>query len=247
MRKYLLGWALIGLLILLGLAWSSEETTQPENVKGPLQVSELNWDFGYVPAGSSVTHRFVLKNVGDKLLKITKVRPACGCTSAPLSKSDLEPGEATDLEVTFNARNFRGKSSKSVAIMTDDTTTQVINLQFSCDVGSAVPTLIFEPQDVNFDTVALGHKASKRLKITNNDIQPISLKLVEFPQGLLDAKLKKEKLSIGAVSELTLNLVNKNKTEGYFNKTITMEVDGHVDYRVSLSVSGTLVNGSKKN
>jgi len=230
-------------LFMLALVWASGIQESPKNVEGSLQVSELDWDFGYIPTGVSVTHRFVLKNVGNKPLKIVSVKPACGCTSAPLAKTDLEPGESTDLEVTFNSKNFKGKATKSVAVLTDDSN-QVTNLKFSTDVGSTVPTLILEPADVNFDSVPLGQKASRKLKITNNDIQAVNIRLVEVPEKYVDAKLNKNKIGIGGNSELTVNLQGKNSTAGYFNRTVTLEVDGHVDYRVSLPVSATLVDGT---
>jgi len=248
MRKIAVGFTVLSFLALLGLVWAAtDESTPSDNVVGSLKVSELQWDFGYIPKGATVTHRFVLTNVGDKPMKIVKVKPACGCTSAPLTKDELGPGESTDLDVVFNSRGYTGKATKTVTINTDDSINPITTLQFTVDAGGAVPTLIFEPADVTFDSVAVGKKATKRLKITNNDIQAISLKVVEIPSDLVDAKLKKDRIGIGDADELTVNLTNKNHTEGYFSKTLTLQVDGHVDYRVSLPVSGTVVNNSKKN
>ncbi|OGC89292.1 MAG: hypothetical protein A2142_09020 [candidate division Zixibacteria bacterium RBG_16_48_11] len=247
MRRLAVGTVLLSLVILAGLVWAASNLETAGIVNGNLKVSEMEWDFGYIPKGATVTHRFTLTNVGDKPMKIVKVKPACGCTSAPLKKEELGPGESTDLEVTFNSRGYTGKATKSVNINTDDSLNPVTMLKFTTDVGSVVPTLIFDPQEVAFDSVAIGKKASKKLKITNNDIQPISIKLVEIPQGLVDAKLRKSKLNIGDANELVVSLVNQNHAEGYFNKTLTLEIDGHVDYRVSLPVSGTVVNNAKKN
>jgi len=248
MRKTAVLIILLSLMALPGLVWAASNAPTPsEAVDGNLKVSELEWDFGYIPKGATVTHRFVLTNVGDKPMKIVKVKPACGCTNAPLTKDLLQPGESADLEITFNSRGFTGKANKSVNINTDDSLNPVTILKFTTDVGSAIPTLIFDPQEVTFDSVEVGKKISKKLKITNNDIQSISLKLVEVPSGLVEARLKKDKIGIGDADELVVNLVNKNHTEGFFNKTLTLEVDGHVDYRVSLPVTGTVVNNTKKN
>jgi hypothetical protein len=241
MRKLVVILSVVSLTFLFVISWASEKK-EFEMAGGSLAVSELAWDFGYMPKGSSVTHRFFLKNVGDKTLKIERVRPSCGCTSAPLTKNVLEPGETTELEVTFNAKNFRGKVTKSVAVMTDDSANLVTNLKFTSDVGGAVPTLVMEQETVSFDSVVVGKKISKKLTLTNNDIQPISVKLVEVPDYLVDVKLKRDRLNIGDDAELSLKLTNDSKLEGFFNKTLTLEVDGHVDYRVSLPVTGTLVS-----
>ncbi|MCI0530630.1 MAG: DUF1573 domain-containing protein [candidate division Zixibacteria bacterium] len=229
-----------GLLILPSLALAGNNPGF-QKANDRLSVSEMDWDFGYIPKDASVTHRFLIKNTGSTPLKITNVKPACGCTSAPLGKSDLAPGEVTDLEVTFNARNYRGKVNKSVAIFTDDSVSSVTNLKFTTDVGSSIPTLIMDKDAVSFDSVALGNKASVRLKIVNNDIQPISLRIVEVPKSLISAQLKKAKLNIGDESELTLSLDKTQETKGFFNKTVTMQVDGHVNYRLSLPITGTMV------
>ena len=65
---------------------------------GPaLAIEEDSFDFGYVPQRSKIAHVFWLKSVGDETLKITKVTPGCGCTKAPLEKSELAPGDSTRL------------------------------------------------------------------------------------------------------------------------------------------------------
>ena len=251
MRKFVVLSLSLVTAFMLSLVWGADQLGGvTETANASLKVSELDWDFGYSPKNTTVTHRYVLTNVGNKPLKIINVKPACGCTSAPLTKNALQPGESTDLEVSFSTKSCSGKVTKTVNINTDDSANPVTMLKFSTDVGSAVPTLIFEPQDgyvLNFDTVMVGKKASLKLKLTNNDIQPINLKLIEVPPGLVDAKLKKDRIGIGDADELTVNLTNKNHTEGNFSKTLTLQVDGHVDYRVSLPVSGTVVNNSKKN
>lgn len=109
------------LVILLGLAaWAGPK----------LWVSEQIHDFGEVKEGILVVHTFLLRNVGDAVLTFT--RPPgipCGCTSAPLPKMTLEPGESVPLEVRFETTGYGGhRTIKYVYIYSDDPEAPQVNL-----------------------------------------------------------------------------------------------------------------------
>ena len=53
------------LLLLVGAAWSAPRLTIPE----------ADFDFGYVPQHSTISHSFWLMSTGDDELKILKVVP----------------------------------------------------------------------------------------------------------------------------------------------------------------------------
>jgi hypothetical protein len=38
-------------------------------------IPETTWDFGYIPAGSVVSHHYLIKNAGTDTLKIKSVSP----------------------------------------------------------------------------------------------------------------------------------------------------------------------------
>ncbi len=77
-------------------------------------------DFGRVSTEKSVSTKFLLTNSGKKPLNIRKTHSTCGCTVSKLAKTDLEPGETTEIEVTFNAKGRRGNQQKSITIFTND-------------------------------------------------------------------------------------------------------------------------------
>jgi hypothetical protein len=43
--------------------------------RGKLFVKQNSWDFGYVMQNTKVTHRFIVENVGDDTLFITRIKP----------------------------------------------------------------------------------------------------------------------------------------------------------------------------
>jgi len=58
-------------LLTLGLIFLYEAQAGEPKVLIP----EPKWDFGLIPAGSVVSHLYLVKNLGTDTLKIQKVRP----------------------------------------------------------------------------------------------------------------------------------------------------------------------------
>lgn len=66
-------------------------------------------------------HRtLTLTNAGDSTLEIGEVRVQCGCTSAPLDKKMLAPGEQTSMHITLSLPAGSGKLSKYVTVFSND-------------------------------------------------------------------------------------------------------------------------------
>ena len=62
----------------------------------------------------------VIRNDGTDTLKISDVKPGCGCTTAPLDKKVLLPGEQTNMNVTLNVGSSSGNVHKTVRISSND-------------------------------------------------------------------------------------------------------------------------------
>lgn len=87
-----------------------------------LSVPAPVYDFGEVKDGLLVVHRFLLRNEGDSTLTFTR-QPgvSCGCTTAPLPKMTLAPGEEMELEVRFETTGYGGhRAVKYVYVYSDD-------------------------------------------------------------------------------------------------------------------------------
>lgn len=77
-------------------------------------------DFGRIKSGSVVETVFVIKNEGQQTLNIRKTSSTCGCTVSKPGKEDIEPGERSEIKVTFNSAGRRGTQQKSVTIFSND-------------------------------------------------------------------------------------------------------------------------------
>ena len=125
-------------LVLLGLVFfvSLELWAGPK-----LAVSEQVFDFGEVKEGILVVHSFLLQNVGDTVLNFTRAPGvSCGCTSAPLPKMTLEPGESLPLVVRFETTGYGGyQVVKYVYVYSDDPETPQLTLAIQGRVTPCAP------------------------------------------------------------------------------------------------------------
>lgn len=73
-----------------------------------------------VTAGTIVPHTFVVTNLGDEALHISRVSTSCGCTTAALAKNDLASGEFVRVEVSVNTSGFYGTVTRTVSVESND-------------------------------------------------------------------------------------------------------------------------------
>lgn len=78
------------------------------------------WEGGEFRIGTKVQHTFTVQNTGDAPLKISEVKPGCGCTTANLAKSELQPGESTEIAATLDLTMRRGKQDKHIDVLSND-------------------------------------------------------------------------------------------------------------------------------
>src|SRR5436305_13958242 len=68
----------------------------------------LTHDFGSVPRGAQLFHRFTITNIYAVRMEITNISSGCGCVTATAAKRVLEPRESTTIDVSMDARRFTG-------------------------------------------------------------------------------------------------------------------------------------------
>ena len=83
-------------------------------------------DFGKIDAGTNSTCSFEFINDGGKDLVIEKVHASCGCTTTNMGNTTLKPGQASEIEVTYHAPSYAGKSKKRITVHTNDPQTPQI-------------------------------------------------------------------------------------------------------------------------
>ncbi|NQT94501.1 MAG: DUF1573 domain-containing protein [Lentisphaerae bacterium] len=95
-------------------------------------------DFGVVTNLDEVTHTFVLRNIGDAPLSITRVHAPCGCTTASLKEKTISPGSSVDLATRLSLAGKKGRQRKTVFIHSNDPAGSPYKLQLLCDIRREV-------------------------------------------------------------------------------------------------------------
>lgn len=121
-----------------------------------------------------------LKNVGNEVLKITEVKPGCGCTTAPLDKYEIAPGDFAKLSVSLNISTYSGETVKSIRISSNDPENPDKYLFIKADVYRPIVVnpsnylgrssiYVGKQEEFNF---SLKNQTEKNIKVTSIEIFP---------------------------------------------------------------------------
>lgn len=196
---------------------------------GPKLVLQQNeHDFGNITQGEEVSHNFILTNSGGDLLKIIAVRPSCGCTAALPDKSELEPGESTNLNVKFNSSGRFGKQKKVVKIETNDpgnpqavvTITGVVVLPNN--EKAKFPVINFPETQHDFGQVDEGKVVEYTFNFNNSGTSQLKINDVKTSCGCTAALVSNEVLEPGEKGTIRVEL-DTSKREGKMSRTVTIK------------------------
>jgi len=213
-----------------------------ESIKGPrIFLPEKEWDFGYIPQGSTVSHFFTIKNIGGDTLQIVKVRSGCICTYAPLKKDILAPRDSTILEVIFNSKNYQGQKTMSVVIFSTDTST-LSDIYFTANVENEFPLVQIEPLQVEFDSLKVEKATSKKVTLLNKSNSSLQMVIVERPQDFIDFQISKNSLNPKEKAEIAFQ-INHKASSGLFRSNLTLDFrSGGDKIRYTLPINGTIIS-----
>lgn len=93
-------------------AGAPTDTTQIAKI----EFAEVNFNFGEVAEGETVTHVFRFTNSGQQPLVIQDARSTCGCTVPDWSREPIPPGGGGEISVKFDTKNKREMQTKPITI-----------------------------------------------------------------------------------------------------------------------------------
>ena len=196
--------------------------------------------FGFAPQNSQLITTYWLYNAGDDTLKISKVQPGCGCTSAPLEKSAVAPGDSAKLQITFDSKSMMGMTSKRIAVSTNAERPDT-NLQFLAEIvrrpDSTWPMTVLP---YKLDLTQMGEKVRDRITMTLQNVgpDPISLKSISVPSELFSVKFP-DQIAGNQTAKVEL-VLTPEAVKKEFVSSMTIEVTGKEEYRYSIPVKRKL-------
>ncbi|GAB4422164.1 MAG: DUF1573 domain-containing protein [Bacteroidia bacterium] len=84
--------------------------------KTTVQWYAEEYNYGSVPSGTTVTHKFRFKNTGAAPLTLTNVKASCGCTTPSYSTEPIAPGAEGFIDVAFNTTGKSGRQTKTISV-----------------------------------------------------------------------------------------------------------------------------------
>lgn len=119
-------------------------------------------DFGTVPRGAQLLHRFTVTNIYAVPLEFTQVRVSCGCSTATPSKKVLGPRESGTIDVSMDGRRFNGAKTITVHVTVGPTYVSTAELRVTANSRADV---VFNPGGVVFGTVAAGQTPTQPVDV----------------------------------------------------------------------------------
>jgi len=146
-------------------------------------------DIGQVRQGTSTEVRYSLKNASQKPLKIVEVSTTCGCTTASLSKKELEPDEIAILVLRYNSGTYRG-SVKVLAHVLYGELNQEANKRWKSFIvgasGKIDPDFKIQPEKLIYDDCK---QLSKRISVSPHYDKNLEVTKVSCDKRFFSARL----------------------------------------------------------
>jgi hypothetical protein len=122
----------------------------------------LTHDFGVVPHGAQLFHRFTITNIYAVRMEIIGLTSGCSCVSANAVKRVLEPRESTTIDINMDARRFTGPKSVAIRLTVGPEFTSSAELKVTANSRADI---VFNPGEVQFDQVARGQALTKTVDV----------------------------------------------------------------------------------
>lgn len=209
--------------------------------KARIEFLEGSWDFGSVPKGYTVYHNFALRNVGTDTLIITRVKPTCGCTAAPLSADHIAPGDTAEIAVSFKTAKLEGRVKKYVNVDCNDPINPYYKITFDAVVGDPEQIIAADPVAADFGDFTSGENPEIALRIINSGSSPAELNVIDkLPDDQLTVSLEKSILATKDSTTLRLRIAAR-VNPGPFASSITLESAGSPQSRTTIPIIGRAV------
>ena len=185
----------MGLLIVGGAVVRQLYCYQSTHV-GPKAHLPEGWtyDFGEISEGEEIKHTFTIENIGTETLKILNVTTGCGCTRAQAKKTEIGPGESSEIQITYRARRVKYRDTVASYVKTNEPENPLLEFVLTGFVrykvfwfpdsvsffGKSGSTHV--AREVKFSTPS-GSQASLELEILSTSSNFVNTQLLEDKEG----------------------------------------------------------------
>ncbi|MGN0233453.1 MAG: DUF1573 domain-containing protein [Bacteroidaceae bacterium] len=214
--------------------------------------SEMQWqdgtsfNFGTIwEDDGTVSHRFVLRNAGDKAFSIVGAHATCGCTTATHSSQVIAPDDTASVMVTYNPQRREGVFCQRVAVTTDSrsrvnylfvkgnvvSSRQRIEKEFPIVKGEirfAEDTLYIYTREGN-------KKATVTMRCFNDSPDSLALSVVHLPQGA-DVEFNPRQPASGERFTMVVSCILKDLQQSILSGDASIRIQTDADETEPISI-----------
>lgn len=132
------------------------------NAAPKLICEDAVYSFGACVNTQTVTHTFLLRNIGGATAVISRVHSTCGCTTANPTRMRIPPGESEPVTAHLNLHGKTGAQNRPLYVNWNNPSNMPVRLSF---VGSAVPIISVDPGNVYFGFRATDNPTCQTVRI----------------------------------------------------------------------------------
>jgi hypothetical protein len=197
----------------------------------------ISHDFGNVPRGAQLCHKFTITNIYAVRMEITGINSGCGCVTATAGKRVLEPRESTVLEVNMDARRFTGSKTVAVRVSVGPEYTSTADIKVTANSRSDI---VFNPGEVSFGTVTRGQATTQTIDVEYAGTQNWQVSGVEIKDAPLEATVKETYRRPGQIGYQIKVSLKPDAPVGALKQEIFLKTNDQASPLVPLVVEATV-------
>ncbi|MGI9429856.1 MAG: DUF1573 domain-containing protein [Bythopirellula sp.] len=211
------------------------------------EVPETVFEFGNIEQGTSMSHVFKIRNLGQLPLRVEVKSTTCKCTVGDLSKNEVDPNEETEVLLEWVAKTGPGPFRHGAVISTNDPTQSSIELTVE---GQVVESSAMTPSDLIFGSIRAGESPTASLYLMNFLDQNLEVTDYELSDDELAEQLEititaadlNELPSADALSGLKVSAnFQSGKSVGPFSCWLTLTTNLKNAEKLSVPIAGNVV------
>ena len=214
-----------------------------ESIQGnqpDVEIEKPIFDFGEAGQEEIISHKFVIKNVGDALLEIKSVSQSCVYTATIASSSIVPPGGGSQILAEYDTKHVRGKQAADIAIYTNDPDEPVT---FATMKGIVVGLVRVSPSYLYLSEVRSRQAVHKAIKVYDPGHGRLRVKKVRTSTPFLQTNIHEQsKGALVATIDVTLQ---PGLPLGDINEEIVIETNEGKSPETEVLVKGKIVGDLK--
>jgi hypothetical protein len=194
-------------------------------------------DFGSVPRGSQLYHRFPMANIWAVPVEITHVRTSCGCVTVTPSTKTLQPRDSGHIDVLMDAHKFTGHKSVSIYLTLGPQYVSTATLRVEANSRADV---VFNPGQINFGVVQRGQSAQQNIEVEYAGVLDWRVSDVEKSGAPVDVAIEQMYRSPGRVGYRLKTTLQPDAPAGLLKHEIFLRTNDPVSPLVPVLVEAMI-------